>query len=352
MTTRGGVTTQGAALNLNSVTSLPSSMRFVDVVAPGGPEGLQVATRPVPCPGEGEVLIRTKAAGINRADLLQRQGHYPAPPGASPILGMEVAGEIAELGPGCSDRWRVGDAVCALLAGGGYAEYCVAPEGQCLSIPEGVSLRDAAAIPEAAITVWANLFEPRRLFPGDLFLVQGGSSGIGCMAIQMARAFGARVATTAGSDDKCRFCVGLGAEVAVNYKAGDWATEIARWGAPHGVDAILDMIGGDYFPKHINLLATGGRLVHIATSRGSQVMADLRSIMMKRLLVTGSTLRPRSVAEKSSLAQAVEREVWPLFKSGQMRPVIDTVFPMEQAAEAHRLMESSRHAGKIILETS
>ena len=335
------------------MTAIPESMRCIDIATPGGPEVLRIATRPVPRPGSGEVLVRTFTAGVNRADLLQRQGHYPPPPGASPILGMEVSGHIAEVGPGITSRWHVGDAVCALLAGGGYAEYCAVPEGQCMAVPTGVSIRDAAAIPEAAITVWANLFEPRRLFPGNLFLVQGGSSGIGTMAIQMARAFGARVATTAGSDEKCSFCLGLGAEVAVNYRAnysmGDWAAELARWAQPHGIDAILDMIGGDYFPKHIDLLATGGRLVHIATSHGNQVTADLRAIMMKRLLVTGSTLRSRSVAEKSSLARAVEQEVWPLFASGQLRPVVDSAFPLEEAADAHRLMESGRHTGKIVL---
>jgi NADPH:quinone reductase len=335
------------------MTAISESMRCIDIAAPGGPEVLHVATRPVPRPRPGEVLVRTLAAGLNRADLLQRQGHYPPPPGASRILGMEVSGHIAELGPGATSRWHVGDAVCALLAGGGYAEYCAVPEGQCMAAPAGVSIRDAAAIPEAVITVWANLFEPRRLFAGDLFLVQGGSSGIGTTAIQMARAFGARVATTAGSDEKCSFCVGLGAEVAVNYRAnyptGDWAAELARWAQPHGIDAILDMIGGDYFPKHIDLLATGGRLVHIATAHGNQVTADLRAIMMKRLLVTGSTLRSRSVAEKSSLARAVEHEVWPLFNSGQLRPIIDSAFPLAQAADAHRLMESGRHTGKIVL---
>jgi NADPH:quinone reductase len=324
-------------------------MGYIQVAEPGGPEVLSIATRPVPRPGSGEVLVRNLAAGVNRADLLQRQGHYPPPAGASPILGMEVSGQIAELGPGTTSRWRVGDAVCALLAGGGYAEYCAVPEGQCMAVPAGVSIRDAAAIPEAVITVWANLFEPRRLFPGDLFLVQGGSSGIGTTAIQMARAFGARVATTAGSDEKCAFCLGLGAEAAVNYRNPDWAPELARWAQPHGIDAILDMIGGDYFPKHIDLLATGGRLVHIATSHGSQVTADLRTIMMKRLLVTGSTLRSRPVAEKSSLARAVELEVWPLFASGQLRPVVDSAFPLEQAPDAHRLMESGRHTGKIVL---
>jgi NADPH:quinone reductase len=330
------------------MTALPASMRAIDVAAPGGPEVLRIAIAPIPSPGTGEVLIRTVAAGVNRADLLQRQGHYPPPPGASPILGMEVSGHIAELGPGTNSRWRVGDAVCALLGGGGYAEFCAVPEGQCMSVPSGVSIRDAAAIPEAVITVWANLFEPRRLFPGNLFLVQGGSSGIGTAAIQMARAFGARVSTTAGSDEKCAFCLSLGAEIATNYR-GDWAAALAGWAQPHGIDAILDMIGGDYFPKHIALLATGGRLVHIATSRGSQVTVDLRSIMMKRLLVTGSTLRSRPVEEKSGLARSVEREVWPLFANGQIRPIVDSAFPLEQAAEAHRLMESGRHTGKPVL---
>jgi NADPH2:quinone reductase len=265
---------------------------------------------------------------------------------------MELSGTIAEMGADTTSRWRVGDELCALLAGGGYAEYCTVPEGQCMSLPPGVSIRDAAAIPEAAITVWANLFEPRRLFPDNLVLVQGGSSGIGVMAIQMARAFGARVATTAGTDEKCNFCLGLGAEVALNYRTQDWAAEVARWAHPHGVDAILDMIGGDYFPKHIGLLAVGGRLVHIATSHGSQVTADLRSIMLKRLLITGSTLRSRSVAEKSWLSRGVEQELWPLFASGHIRPVIDTAFPLEKAADAHLLMESGKHTGKIILEMS
>ena len=333
--------------------TIPDSMRCIDVATPGGPDALRIVSRPVPRPGDGEVLIRVRAAGVNRADLLQRQGHYPPPPGASPILGMEVSGQIAQAG--ASTRWNVGDPVCALLAGGGYAEYCVAPEGQCLPIPEGLSMEAAAAIPEAAITVWANLFEPRRLFPNDLFLVQGGSSGIGTMAIQIARAFGARVATTAGSEEKCRFCLDLGAEEAINYRAQygnqDWSTQLGAWSRPHGIDVILDMIGGDYFAKHIDLLATGGRLVHIAVSHGNLVTLDLRSMMMKRIVITGSTLRSRSVAEKSSLACAVERELWPLFNTGQLRPILATsaIFPLEQAAEAHRLMESSRHIGKIVL---
>jgi NADPH2:quinone reductase len=329
--------------------TLPSSMSFIDAPAPGGPEVLQLASAPIPRPGTGELLIRTQAAGINRADMLQRQGRYPPPPGASPILGMEISGHVAELGPGTSERWKVGDATCALLAGGGYAEYCAVPEGQCMAVPPGVSIRDAAALPEACITVWANLFEPRRLFPGNLFLVQGGSSGIGSTAIQMARAFGSRVATTAGSEEKCSFCLGLGAEVAFNYHNQDWADQLARWAQPRGIDAILDMVGGDYFPRHIDLLASGGRLVHIATQRGSQVTLDLRAVMMKRLLITGSTLRARSIEEKSSLARAVETKVWPLFTNGQIRSVIDSTFPLDQAAEAHQRMESGRHIGKIVL---
>jgi NADPH2:quinone reductase len=332
------------------MSSLPTSMRFVEVATPGGAEVLRISSGPVPRLRPGEVLVRAAAAGVNRADTLQRQGHYPPPPGASPILGMEVSGHVAELGPNTTSRWQVGDAVCALLGGGGYAEYCAVPEGQCMAIPAGVSIRDAAAIPEAAITVWANLFEPPRVFAGNFCLIQGGSSGIGTMAIQMAHAFGARVATTAGSDEKCNFCLDLGAEVAVNYRAVDWAAQLSDWAQPHGIDAILDMIGGDYFPKHIELLATGGRLVHIATSHGNLVTLDLRTIMMKRLVVTGSTLRPRSLEEKASLARAVEQKVWPLFASGQLRPIIDSTFPLERAADAHRLMESGGHTGKIVLQ--
>jgi NADPH2:quinone reductase len=332
----------------------PALMRCIEVAEPGGPEALRLVSRPVPHLGEGEVLVRVQAAGLNRADLLQRQGHYPPPPGASHILGMEVAGQIMALGAGTSSRWRVGDAVCALLAGGGYAEFCAVPEGQCMPVPAGISVHAAAAIPEAAITVWANLFDRRRLFAGDRFLVQGGSSGIGTMAIQIARAFDARVATTAGTDDKCRFCLSLGAEIAVNYKTteegADWATALARWAAPHGIDAILDMIGGDYFPKHIQLLAPGGRLMQIAFSHGSLVTVDLRTMMSKRLVVTGSTLRARTVEEKSALARSVEHKIWPLFASGQIRPVIDAFFPLERAADAHRLMESGRHIGKIVLD--
>ena len=333
--------------------AIPETMRFIEVATPGGPEVLRLTTGSVPRPGMGEVLIRNTAAGLNRADLMQRRGQYPPPAGASTILGMEVSGHIAAIGPETSSRWQVGDAVCALLAGGGYAEYSAAPEGQCMAVPAGVAIRDAAAIPEAVLTVWANLFEPRRLFSGERFLVQGGASGIGSMAIQMARAFGARVATTAGSDEKCAFCLSLGAEAAFNYRTssdpGDWSTEVARWAQQHGVDVILDMVGGDYFSKHIELLASRGRLVHIAASHGSQVTLDLRAVMQKRLLVTGSTLRFRAVEEKSALARSVETEVWPLFTRGQVRPIIDRVFQLDQAADAQRWMESGQHRGKILL---
>jgi putative PIG3 family NAD(P)H quinone oxidoreductase len=337
---------------------IPDSMRFVNVTGPGGPEVLTLAIGPVPEPGRNEVLIRVKAAGINRADLLQRKGHYPPPPGASPIVGMEVSGEIVKLGPECSGRWSVGDPVCALLGGGGYAEYCVAPAGQCLPIPQGVSVLEAAALPEATVTVWANLFEPRRLHAGDLFLVHGGSSGIGSMAIQIAYCFGARVAATAGSEEKCRYVLGLGAEKAVNYRTGDWAAELLAWSKPQlgpeprrgGIDVILDMVGGDYFAKHMDLLAPQGRLVHIAFLAGSQVTVDLRAVIRKRLLITGSTLRDRTVEEKSVLISAVEQALWPLFGSGRLHPNVSQIFPLSEAAEAHRRMEEGSHMGKLLLE--
>ena len=330
--------------------AIPETMHFIDITQHGGPEMLRRAEGPVPQPGPGEVLLRVKAAGVNRADLLQRAGHYPPPPGASPILGMEVSGHIAALGPaGETPRWRTGDAVCALLAGGGYAEYCVAPAGQCLSIPASVSLTEAASLPEAVVTVWANLFQPRRLWQGDLFLVQGGSSGIGAMAIQIAQSFGARVAATAGSAEKCEFALGLGAEKAVNYRE-DWAAELEAWSKPHGIDVILDMVGGDYFSKHLQLLAQGGRLVHIAFLGGSQVTVDLRAMLVKRLLITGSTLRSRSVQEKSSLVSEIEQHLWPLFAAGQLRPTVSRVFPLAQAAEAHRWVQAGSHLGKIVLD--
>ncbi|HEY1809542.1 MAG TPA: NAD(P)H-quinone oxidoreductase, partial [Acidobacteriaceae bacterium] len=317
-------------------------MKIIALDGFGGPEVLRLAEAEPPRPGPGEVLIQVAAAGLNRADLLQLAGHYPPPPGASEVLGMEVAGTIVECGPDAEDRWHVGDTVCALIPGGGYAEFCVAQGGCCLPVPKGLSLEEAAALPEASMTVWANLFEPRRLFAGDHFLMQGGTSGVGTMAIQIARAFGARVAATAGSAEKCRFLRELGCERAWNYREEDWAAGAQEWaGTPPdaGVDAILDMVGGDYFPKHVEILARDGRLVHIAFSHGAEVRLDLRLLMGKRLMITGSTLRSRPVEEKRRLRDGVEEQVWPLLASGKVRPVMDRVFPMEEAAEAHRRME-------------
>jgi NADPH:quinone reductase-like Zn-dependent oxidoreductase len=279
------------------------------------------------------VLIRVVAAGVNRADLLQRQGHYPPPAGASETLGLEVAGEIVARGPGAEARWKTGDRVCALVLGGGYAEYCVAHSGCCLPVPASMALEAAASLPEAVFTVWANLFDPRRLFAGDRFLMQGGTSGIGTMAIQAARAFGATVAATAGSAGKCRFLLELGS-------------------GGEGVDAILDMVGGDYFAKHLKLLAKDGRLVHIATAHGSEVNLDLRTVMAKRLVITGSTLRSRPVAEKTRLRDGLEEGLWPLVREGNVRPVVDQVFTLEAAAKAHERMESSLHIGKIVLKVA
>jgi NADPH2:quinone reductase len=325
-------------------------MRIIDVPEFGGVEVLTLAEAPAPKPKAGEVLIKVAAAGINRADLLQRRGHYPPPPGASPILGMEVSGSIAELGPEVDVRWKVGDAVCALIPGGGYAECAVAAAGCCLPVPKSVPLVEAAGLPEAVFTVWANLFSQPYLRPGELFLVQGGSSGIGTMAIQMAKAFDVRVATTAGSTEKCNFCVSLGAERAFNYRDEDWVAGAIEWSQKHGIDVILDMVGGDYFPKHLKMLAPRGRLIHIAMTRGSEVTADLRLIMQKRLVVTGSTLRPRTLEEKTALRDQIEHQVWPLFDQRKIRPIIDRVFPVEQSAEAHKRMESSEHIGKLLLQ--
>jgi NADPH:quinone reductase len=326
-------------------------MRFIDVATPGGPEVLAVGVQPVPRPGRGEVLVRVKAAGVNRADLLQRAGNYPPPPGASPILGLEVAGTIAALGPEHGGRWREGDAVCALLAGGGYAEYVAVSAGQCMAIPQGLNLIEAASLPEVTVTVWANLFATHRLSAGDRFLVQGGSSGVGSMAIQIARNFGARVAATAGSPEKCAFCLTMGAEKAVNYHE-DWQAEVASWAKPGGIDVILDMVAGDYFPKHLALLATEGSLVHISLSHGSQVTTDLRTVMSKRLVITGSTLRGRTVEQKSGLEREVEEHLWPLFADKRLRPTVFQMLPMDMAAEAHRLMEEGSHMGKVVLEVS
>jgi putative PIG3 family NAD(P)H quinone oxidoreductase len=320
----------------------------VEIAQPGGAEVLRMADRPRPEPGPGELLIRVAAAGVNRPDILQRQGKYAPPPGVSDIPGLEVAGTVEMLGAGVSG-WSVGDPVCALVAGGGYAEYCVAPSAQCLPVPKGLSLVEAAAIPETFFTVWHNVFERGRLAKGEVLLVHGGSSGIGTTAIQLGRAFGARVLATAGNAEKCRACELLGAERAINYKDDDFAAVVKEATGGRGADVILDMVGGDYTPRNVQCLTVEGRLVQIAFLRGSKVELDLRPVMHKRLTVTGSTLRPRPVEEKGAIARALHENVWPLLERGEVRPVIFQTFTLAQAAEAHRLMESSRHIGKLVL---
>ena len=320
-------------------------MRAVGVRQPGGPEQLVVVEAPMPLFREDEVLIRVAGAGLNRADVHQRQGNYPPPAGASETLGLEVSGQIAAVGSAVA-RWQVGDRVCALLAGGGYAEYCAAPAAQCLPVPAEMALVEAAALPEAAFTVWANLFHQPLVQPGEILLVQAGTSGIGSFAIQAARYLGVRVAATAGSEAKLKKCRELGAEAAFSYK-GDWVAEAKAWSA--GVDVILDMIGGDYFAKHMELLAEHGRLIHIAFAQGAKVELDLRTLMAKRLVVTGSMLRARPAAEKGQLRDAMEERLWPAVVKGSIRPVVDRIFSMEQAADAHRYFDSGQHAGKILL---
>ena len=327
---------------------LPAAMRFVSMSEFGGPDVLREATGPVPRPGPTDVLVHVAAAGINRPDLLQRQGKYAPPPGASPILGLEVAGTVVAVGSD-APRWRFGDRVCALLAGGGYAEYSVAPAPQCLPIPESLSFIEAAGIPETFFTVWTNLFARARLQAGETVLIHGGSSGIGTTAIQLARAFGARVFATAGSAIKCAACRDLGAEVAIDYRTEDFVRAIAAATGGRGVDVILDMVGGPYVPRNIAALATDGRLVQIAFIEGSRIEMDGHQLMLKRLTFTGSTLRPRSVAQKGAIARALERMVWPLLRDGTVRPVISRTFPLDQAAAAHRELEAGATIGKLIL---
>jgi putative PIG3 family NAD(P)H quinone oxidoreductase len=330
--------------------TIPAQMHHIAMEAPGGPEVLVLATGPVPRPATGEVLIRVAAAGINRPDILQRTGNYPPPPGASPILGLEVSGTVVALGAEVTG-WHEGDAVCALVAGGGYAEYCVAPAPQCLPVPKGVALVDAAGLPETFFTVWSNVFDRGRLAAGESFLVHGGSSGIGTTAIQLARAFGARVFATAGSPEKCAVCRDLGAERAIDYRQEDFVAVLKEATQGRGVDVILDMVGGPYVEKNLRSLALEGRLVQIAFLQGSKVTLDLAHLMMRRQTITGSTLRPRPVAEKAAIARNLRDKVWPLIEAGKVRPVIDRTFPLAEAAAAHRLMESSAHIGKILLRT-
>jgi putative PIG3 family NAD(P)H quinone oxidoreductase len=323
-------------------------MIAIAITKPGGPEVLQPVDVPTPQPGSGEVLIRVAGAGVNRPDVMQREGKYPPPPGASDIPGLEVSGTIAACGSDVA-RWRPGDRVCALVSGGGYAEYCIAPEAQCLPVPSTLELVPAGGVPETFFTVWTNVFERGRLREGESFLVHGGSSGIGTTAIQMARAFGARVFATAGSKDKCVACERLGAERAINYKREDFSAILLDLTHGRGVDVILDMVGAAYFGRNLDLLALEGRLLQIAVLQGAKAEIDLVRLLRQRLTVTGSTLRARTVDEKGAIASALERAVWPLVEAGKIQPVVYATFPLTQAAEAHRLMESGSHIGKIVL---
>jgi putative PIG3 family NAD(P)H quinone oxidoreductase len=331
------------------MTKLPSTMRYVAAREPGPPDVLAIAEGPVPQPGPGDVLIHVRYAGVNRPDCIQRAGHYPPPPGASPIIGLEVAGTVAAVGANVAD-WRVGDEICALTPGGGYAEYCVAPAGHCLPPPRGLSLLEAAALPENAFTVWHNVFERGKLAAGETILIHGGTSGIGYTAIQYAKAFGAKTITTVGSDDKAAFCRKLGADHAINYKTADFVAEVATITGKKGVELILDMVGGDYLARNLRCVAIEGRIVIIAFLHGSKAEVDWMPIMLKRLTVTGSTMRASPAERKVAIAASLRERIWPLYAAGRIAPVIHRVFPLAQAAAAHALMESSLHVGKIMLD--
>jgi NADPH2:quinone reductase len=324
-------------------------MHAIEITQPGPPDVLQPAERPLPELKPGEVLIKVHAAGINRPDVFQRLGQYPAPPGASDIPGLEVAGEIVD-GDLAGTDLRIGDMVCALVQGGGYAEFCAAPAAQCLPIPAGMTPVEAASLPETYFTVWSNVFDRAALAEGETLLVQGGSSGIGVTAIGLATALGHRVFATAGSDDKCRACEALGAERAINYRDEDFVAVVKELTAGKGVDVILDMVAGDYVAREINCLADDGRIALIALLRGSKATVDLAQVLRRRLAISGSTLRPRPVAFKAAIARQLRERVWPLFEQGKLKPVIYKTFPLAQAAQAHALMESSTHIGKIVLQ--
>ncbi len=332
----------------DKVASLPEMMTVIGIPAPGGPEALIPEQRKVPVPGAGQLLVKVQAAGVNRPDVAQRQGLYPPPPGASDIPGLEIAGTVVSVGPNVT-RWKVADAVCALVSGGGYAEYCLVDEPLALPVPAGMSLVEAACLPETYFTVWTNVFERGVLKAGEWLLVHGGTSGIGTTAIQLAKAFHAKVIATAGSAEKCGACIHLGADVAVDYKTQDFVAETMAATAKRGVDVILDMVGGEYAQKNIDCAAMDGRIVQIATLGGPRATIDLRRIMMKRLNFTGSTLRPRTLVQKASIARTLEAKVWPLLAAGRCRPQVFAQFPLADAAKAHALMESSAHVGKIVL---
>jgi NADPH2:quinone reductase len=330
-------------------SSVPATMQVIEITKPGGPEVLKLASRPVPEPKPGEVLIKVAAAGVNRPDCFQRAGSYAPPPGASDLPGLEVAGTVVRLGPGVS-QWKEGDHVCALTPGGGYAQYCTTPAGHCLQAPKGWKLLEAASLPETFFTVWINVFERAKLAVGETLLVQGGSSGIGVAAIQVARALGHRVFATAGSAEKCAACEKLGAERAINYKTEDFVATIKSLTGGKGVDVILDMVAGDYVQREFSALADDGRLSIIAFLGGSKANLDLNDVLRRRLTVTGSTLRPRSIEFKTSIAMALREKVWPLIETGKIQPVIYRTFTLEEAPRAHALMESGAHIGKIMLD--
>jgi putative PIG3 family NAD(P)H quinone oxidoreductase len=323
-------------------------MKAIEISRPGDPSVLVETERPMPSPGPGEVLVRVAAAGVNRPDVMQRMGQYPPPPGITDIPGLEIAGVIEKLGDGVSG-WREGNSVTALVAGGGYAEYCVAPAPQCLPVPSSVDFVHAAAIPETFFTVWTNVFERGRLKAGESILIHGGSSGIGTTAIQLARAFGSRVFATAGSAEKCAACERLGAERAINYRDADFVAAVKEATGGKGVDVVLDMVGGDYFPRNMDALALDGRLVSIAVLNGVKTTINILTMMQRRLTLTGSTLRTRPIAEKGAIAAALRQHVWPLLETAKVSPVVHATFPLREAAEAHRVMESGAHIGKLVL---
>ncbi len=329
-------------------SGFPAQMTAIEIKAFGAPEMLTPGVRPVPTPKPGHVLVKVAAAGVNRPDVVQRTGHYPPPPGITDIPGLEIAGAIAALGEGVTG-WKVGDEVCALVAGGGYAQYCEAPAEQCLPIPRGFSMVEAAAIPETFFTVWVNLFDRGKLKAGETVLVHGGSSGIGTTAIQMAKAFGARVLATAGSAEKCRACETLGAERGINYREEDFVAVAKELTGGKGVELIIDIVAGDYIVRNFETLAVEGRLVQVGVQKGQKAEIPIRHIMQKRLTWTGSTLRNRPIAEKGEIAKALKENIWPLFESGKIKPVIFKTLPLDKAAEAHKLMEASAHIGKIVL---
>jgi NADPH2:quinone reductase len=329
----------------------PSRMTAIAIKSPGGPEVLVPEERPVPAPGPSEVLVRVRAAGVNRPDVMQRKGQYPPPPGAPDIPGLEIAGEIAAAGDRVT-RWKIGDKVCALVSGGGYAEYCLTEETTALPAPNGFTFVEAAALPETFMTVWHNVFQRGALKAGETLLVHGGTSGIGTTAIMLAKHFGAKVIVTAGSPEKCDACRKLGADVAIDYNKEDFVVATKQATGNKGADLILDMVGGDYVDRNFEAAAVEGRIVQIATQKGAKVNIDLRRLMLKRLTHTGSTLRARPVADKAAIARALEAEVWSILESGKLRPVIDSTFPLARAADAHARMETSAHIGKIVLEVS